>query len=549
MEQFGPYRVVQTVGRGGMGAVYEGVHESTGERCAIKVLADWVADDEEFRQRFQGEIETLKQLSHPHIVKMTGFGEQEGRLFYTMELVDGPNLQELLKSGRVFQWEEVAEIAIQICGALKHAHDRGIIHRDLKPANLLWSERGEGLIMLTDFGIAKLFGGSQVTMAGGVIGTADYMAPEQASARPVTAKSDLYSLGSVMYALISKRPPFRGPSKTQVLDDLMKQPPLPLGRLVLGIPSELEAIVSQLLEKSPEDRISSATMVAKRLKALLHAHRQGKLQEEDDGGDTEEEFIISSSTSERTQMGRTELGKTLSTDETQAEPPERSAGVTDQRSQETAVEAAGATELSGPSTTFTQVDNAPQGTLQSSSDAQAPESAHSHWLSIGGLLLCMALVVGIGWRLSLPEPAEDVYLRIRTIAAAEDHSRWVEVRDQIDAFLRNYPEDGRRNEVLAWRDDHEWYKFWRQLERSADKQGDLSLLGKPQRAFVEAARLDNAKSSEAAVGAYQAAAEFVAKTRADDVDPDPALDELASHIQHRLGRLQPRASPSARSKE
>ena len=129
------------------------------------------------------------------------------QLFYAMELVDGNSLEEELRSGRVFQWREVAGIGIQTCRALRHAHDRGIIHRDIKPANLLLTKDGQ--IKLSDFGIARLFGFTRLTAAGNVLGTVEYMAPEQADGRPATPRTDLYSLGGVLYCLLARRPPFR----------------------------------------------------------------------------------------------------------------------------------------------------------------------------------------------------------------------------------------------------------------------------------------------------------------------------------------------------
>src|SRR5690606_33127591 len=139
-------------------------------------------------------------------------------LFYAMELVEGRNLQDEMQSGRRFDWREVCRIGIAICQGLKHAHDVGVIHRDLKPANLLITP--DGHIKLSDFGIAKLYGMSQLTGDGGVLGTADYMAPEQADGRPVTTRCDMYSLGSVLFALLARRPPFAAPTLAEVLHAL-----------------------------------------------------------------------------------------------------------------------------------------------------------------------------------------------------------------------------------------------------------------------------------------------------------------------------------------
>src|SRR5687767_1604316 len=137
LERLGPYQLDKLLGRGGMGAVYSGTHRETKDRAAVKVLSGHLADDASFRERFKQEIETLKRLLHPNIVQLHGYGEEDGHLYYVMELVEGKSLQDELSAGRRFTWREVARIGIAIASALKHAHDRGIIHRDLKPANLL----------------------------------------------------------------------------------------------------------------------------------------------------------------------------------------------------------------------------------------------------------------------------------------------------------------------------------------------------------------------------------------------------------------------------
>src|SRR5262245_23793229 len=186
LEKLGPYKLDSLLGRGGMGAVYIATNETTSEQAAIKLLSGHLADDPTFRERFRQEIETLKRLLHPNIVRLLGFGEEGGHLYYVMELVHGHSLQDELAAGRRFEWREVVRIGVAIAQALRHAHDHGIIHRDLKPGNLLIDT--EDHIKLADFGIAKLYGGAGVTAEGGVIGTADYMAPEQASGNTVTAR-------------------------------------------------------------------------------------------------------------------------------------------------------------------------------------------------------------------------------------------------------------------------------------------------------------------------------------------------------------------------
>lgn len=292
LRKLGPYRIERLLGRGGMGAVFAAVNEETGVAAAIKVLAPAYAEDDRFRRRFESEIETLKQLKHPNIVELFGYGEHEGELFFAMELVDGRSLQEELRSGRVFSWQEVVHIGVDVCAALRHAHDRGVVHRDLKPANLLIDK--QGAIKLTDFGIAKLFGAAQFTADGSVIGTADYMSPEQALGRPVTFRSDLYSLGSVLYTLLARRPPFADVALHQVVHKLCNEPPPPLRKLAIGAPPELVDLIEQLLAKDPADRVATAHALSNRLRAAefvaVAREDEEKQRETDRGGPADEGF-------------------------------------------------------------------------------------------------------------------------------------------------------------------------------------------------------------------------------------------------------------------
>jgi len=273
IERLGPYRIVGKLGRGGMGTVYKGIHSETGEAAAVKLLSAGLAQEEDFRIRFEGEIEALRNLKHPNIVRLLGFGEEQGHLFYAMELVEGASLEEELRRGRRFEWREVARFGIETCRALRHAHDRGIIHRDLKPGNLLLA--ADGSVKLSDFGIARLFGYSHLTSAGNVLGTAEYMAPEQADGRPVDARADMYSLGAVMYALLARRPVFRGKSLPEVLHKQRFEPPEPLRKYAPDVPGEMEDIIKQLLEKEPAKRITNANLLTRRLEAMLHALSTG----------------------------------------------------------------------------------------------------------------------------------------------------------------------------------------------------------------------------------------------------------------------------------
>lgn len=276
VDRLGPYRIGKLLGRGGMGAVYAGQDED-GNPAAIKVLSTGLGRDVGFRERFEAEIETLRKLKHPNIVRLFGYGEENGVLFYAMELVDGRSLEDDLRAGRKFRWEEAVRLGVKLCGALRHAHDRGVVHRDIKPANLLLTTDDD--IKLSDFGIAKLFGATGMTSAGGILGTAEYMAPEQADGRPVGHRADLYSLGAVLYTLIAGRPPFVGKSIPELLHMQRYATPEPLRKFSAEVPEEIETIILQLLEKDPERRIANAVLVARRLEATSRGLEWKKNQE------------------------------------------------------------------------------------------------------------------------------------------------------------------------------------------------------------------------------------------------------------------------------
>jgi len=270
-ETLGPFQIGRVLGRGGMGAVYEGTYEEDGSVVAIKVLSDALDDEEdaEIRLRFETEIETLKRLHHPNIVQLSGFGEDQGKLYYVMEFINGSSLQQELRKKRSFQWFEVAKIGLEICQALRHAHDRGVIHRDIKPANILLDQ--EGNVKLSDFGIARFFGSQQITDIHSVVGTLEYMSPEQALAHPIGTGSDLYSLGCVLYALLTGKPPFTARSLPEILHKHKSTIPTPIHSARSDVPEDLIYLVNDLVQIQPEDRPRNAPLVTKRLQALLQA--------------------------------------------------------------------------------------------------------------------------------------------------------------------------------------------------------------------------------------------------------------------------------------
>lgn len=265
-EFLGPYRIGKPLGRGGMGAVFAAVHEKSGERVAVKLISQHVADDIRFRRRFDAEVKALQRLRHVGIVRLIGFGEESGRLFYSMELVEGESLQKRIRREKKLDWRSTIDIAIQMCSALKHAHDIGVFHRDLKPANLLLT--ADDTLKIVDFGIAKDYFGEHQTLDGAVLGTADYMAPEQATGSGCTVQTDLYAMGSVMYAMLTGRPPFTGKTITSVIESLRRDRPVPLDLVDPELPIALVELVHELLEKDAKDRPPTTLAVMNRLKAM-----------------------------------------------------------------------------------------------------------------------------------------------------------------------------------------------------------------------------------------------------------------------------------------
>jgi len=267
-ERLGPWQIERRIGAGGMGNVYLGVHAETGERAAVKVLPASMAREDGFEQRFSREIDALGKLSHRNIVRLYGNGvSDDGLLYYAMEFVDGVTLTAEIQARRRLPWREVVERSQQLAGALKAAHDAGVVHRDLKPGNLMVA--ADGQLKLTDFGVASVFAAERLTRTGGIVGTADYMSPEQARGQRSTPRSDLYALGAVIYTMLTGRPPFTGETTAELLrKQQYGQFDLP-SRYAPDIPAGLEELVCQLLEKDPGRRPPDALVVLRRLEQVL----------------------------------------------------------------------------------------------------------------------------------------------------------------------------------------------------------------------------------------------------------------------------------------
>jgi serine/threonine protein kinase len=521
LQKLGPYRLDRVLGRGGMGSVYVGVNEETGERAAIKVLAAHLVDDANFVERFKVEVETLKKLLHPNIVQLFAYGEEDGNLFYVMEIVEGRSLQDELLAGRRFTWREVARIGIDIAKALKHSHDRGIIHRDLKPANLLIDSQDH--VKLTDFGIAKLYGGTQITADGGVLGTADYMSPEQAEGKQPTSRCDLYSLGSVLYALLVGRPPFAGKSLPEVIQGLRFEKPIAIRRINPEIPEEFESIIMQLLEKDPQKRIPTAVVLGKRLKAMEHA-----LSMETQAGMEIGSDMISLDDDDLDELrlapepGMTAPGSPKTSFSTSIRPtmpmpsPQKTAAAPNPAAERTIISGArnpatgntdnadGDLDLSAPAPRKTHFTTVSEAELRRDSRSHDEEPAVQSWIWMAALLALAGMAIaGVVWYANLSPNADQLYSSVKAAAEEGDPKGLLDLETDIEKFLALFPGDSRAAEVQQFQEELELIRLQKRFERGSRHVGGTDSLSPVERAYMEAVRLA-ANDPDAALAKFQA---------------------------------------------
>jgi serine/threonine protein kinase len=255
----GRYRLERVLGHGGMASVQLAHDTELRRPVAVKVLAAHLADDRTFRQRFLREARLSARLSHPNVVQVYDVGEDEGRPFIVMEYVPGRTLAE---SGKL-EFTEAVQLGLQACAGLQHAHQAGLVHRDVKPGNLLLSETG--VLKIADFGIARAPESSRITQLGTVLGTAAYLAPEQAAGKEVTATADVYSLAAVLFELLTGRPPYRADSLVELAAQQAAGTITPVRDLEPSVPEPLEAAVMHGLAREPRFRPASAAAFADEL--------------------------------------------------------------------------------------------------------------------------------------------------------------------------------------------------------------------------------------------------------------------------------------------
>jgi eukaryotic-like serine/threonine-protein kinase len=257
----GRYRIVRKLGSGGMANVYLAEDEELGRRVAIKILNDRHASDESFVERFRREAKNAAGLSHPNIVSVYDRGEAEGTYYIAMEYLEGRSLKERIVAEGPLPISAAIEVTRQVLRAVGFAHRRGIVHRDIKPHNVLLAQDtpgdGEARFKVTDFGISRT-AASQMTEAGSIVGTAQYLSPEQARGAPVDQRSDIYSVGIVLYELLTGKLPFTGETPLEIAMKHLSEVPKPPSALRPDISADLDMIVLRALAKDPEDRFPSA---------------------------------------------------------------------------------------------------------------------------------------------------------------------------------------------------------------------------------------------------------------------------------------------------
>ena len=262
------YELKERIGQGGMALVYRAVDHRTGHDVAVKILRPEYARDQEFLERFDWEAAAASKMTHHNIVNLLDVGQVDSIRYLVMEYVRGKTLKDVIQEKAPLPYDIAGQIAIWILSALQHAHNNGIIHRDIKPQNIL--VHSEGDIKVADFGIARMEGDATQNKSDSVMGSVFYFSPEQASGQNVTAASDIYSVGVVLYEMLTGTVPFDGDTPVAVALQHVSAEPRPVTDLVPGIPASMERIVRKAMEKKPEKRYQSATEMAQDLHRALH---------------------------------------------------------------------------------------------------------------------------------------------------------------------------------------------------------------------------------------------------------------------------------------
>ncbi|MEW5961512.1 MAG: serine/threonine-protein kinase, partial [Chloroflexota bacterium] len=270
----GQYQIIEQIGIGGMATVYKAYQPSMDRYVAVKILPSQLAQDPNFAKRFEHEAKAIAALEHPHILPIHDFGTAEGHTYMVMRYVEGGTLSSQM--GRSIAYRRIVRLVSDIARALDYAHQQGVVHRDIKPSNILIDKHGEAL--LTDFGVAKMVAGSkstQLTTAGSILGTPAYMSPEQAGSTDVDGRSDIYSLGVVLFELLTGQPPYRAETPLAVVLMHVNDPLPPPHTIKPDIPEPLERVVLKAMAKKAGDRFQTAGEMAQALEQALRQVETG----------------------------------------------------------------------------------------------------------------------------------------------------------------------------------------------------------------------------------------------------------------------------------
>jgi serine/threonine-protein kinase len=269
---FGRYELEGKLGEGAMGVVYRARDRNLGRVVALKMLAPELGAEDELRLRFQREAEAIGRLSHPNIVAVYDMGEHQGRLYLAMELLEGEDLRALVEKQAQLQPAERVRILAEIAAGVAYAHSRGVVHRDLKPANILLTAGGR--VKLLDFGLARLASMDTITRRGVILGTPDYMSPEQAMGKIVDFRSDIFSSGAVFYEFLTLQKPFKGKTLHSVLYQIISEQPDSVLTLNPEVPARLALLVHRMLAKDPDRRPQAMSDVETELRGMSSSLRR-----------------------------------------------------------------------------------------------------------------------------------------------------------------------------------------------------------------------------------------------------------------------------------
>jgi len=445
-EHIGKYQILERIGSGGMGHVYLGRDPESGAEAAVKVLTPGLARESGFVERFNREIEAMQKLTHPSIVRLFDHGVDGESYYFAMEFIQGETLLAFVRRVRRVPWRRAFEIAEEICGALKTAHDHGIIHRDLKPSNLLLDSQGR--VRLTDFGVAQVFDTQRLTITGGVIGTAEYMSPEQAEGKRASRQSDLYSLGVVLYTMVTGRTPFTGSTAIEVMQKhrfgLFDRP----SAVVPELPRRVDETICRLLEKDPGKRFPDAF--------VLQRHLRHVQQIED----------------------RVAQGATIAENSSVDSAATTSVAPSDKEPEVVPVRRAGQATLA-------------KSLLRRHFEEDADQSALVSWLaSLPGLLASLAAVVLLAWWLWPREPTpQQLFDRGIALMGQGAGLNYLQARKEYFLPLLDRERDGWQERVSPYLQEIELYELDRSARRGRIEPADSSSQDEPRRLLRHALAL------------------------------------------------------------